>query len=302
MTDVRMLVFGSCNVRAPLFKAAKQWPRDPATNWDDVTTGLRIEGPFFFTFTVGEMLQSIDCYRGERQIPAHLHELCHMAPRWAPTPGNNPLDKVDVALAEPTTSVEIEFDGYHLNRGPVRHLLDDLAKANPLAKKLRFQWYTKGIVAMDDEVKRDVAAQLIPLIPEETPHRELTAEIFRGAVGRRRDIHEGIRLLARSLHVPLGVVAYTWRYMPDGRPLSWPDGFHAEVINAARALELPLYEPRPLINQLGMKFALKDDLAHYTHDFEAVVAKHLIEFGASVSHINGAAPLFEEKRLSTALE
>lgn len=278
-----MLVFGSCNVRAPLFKAAKKWPRHPNTDWSAISTNFSIDGPYFFTFTVGEMLQAIACYKGERRIPTELLELCQMSPRWAPSPINSPLQSANVALAEPTTSIEIRFDGYHLNRGAVRHLLDPLVNSNPQAKRLRSHWYNKGIVAMDDEAKREIANRLIALVPADIPQREISIEVLKGAVGRHQDVIEGLQLLTRELDMPLGIVAYTWRFMPDGRPLSWPDGFHAEVIAAASQLNLPLYEPRNLIDRLGFNYALRADLTHYTIDFEADVAKELINFGASIS-------------------
>ncbi|MEO8927820.1 MAG: hypothetical protein ABI306_11730 [Caulobacteraceae bacterium] len=229
------------------------------------------------------MLQAIACYRGDRRIPDELHGLCNKSSAAAPTPANSPLEKADVALAEPNTSIEIEFDGYHLGRAPVLRLLTPLRSLDLSARALCSQWFDKGIVAMNDEVRRRAAEQLIPLIADDAPDRELTTEILRGARGARSNVRDGMERLAKSLEAPLGIVTFTWSYMPDGRAVSWPPGFHVEVLDAARDLKLPVFEPHRLVTRTDFGFALKADRRHYTDAFMPVVAKPLVQFALSIA-------------------
>jgi len=277
-----MLVFGGCNVRGPLYRAAGQWQRDSTVDWDDVPSGMTIGGPHFFTFTIGEMLQALECWRGELQIPSELFGLCHMMPEFAPTAANSPVAQCDLALVEPNTSVEIEFDGYFLNRGPFVRFLAPLKEISDPVKRLSSQWYNKGIVGANDKMRSDLAAQLIPQLPDDTPDRELTVEILRRAKGTRRDMFSGLRLMTEALGMPFGVVTYTWSYMPDGRAVSWPAEFHDAVVGAALDLELPLFEASHHVKEAGLEFALKADRRHYTEAFMPVLAVQLIDFARRV--------------------
>lgn len=278
-----MLVFGGCNVRGPLFRAAERWPREPNTDWRGVPAGMSVTGPNFFTFTVGEMIQAIDCYRGERKIPHELLDLCHMAPEWAPTPNNNPLNNTDVALVEPNTSLEIRFDGYFLNRGPVVRTLTPLKLISNQAKRLCSLWYNKGIVQGDATIRKDSAIELVGLIPADFPDRDLTSEVLLGAIGEKREMLQGLKQIADRLDFPVGVVLYTWAYLPDGRAVSWPAEFRQELVAATRSLDLPTFDPRVLVEEYGLAAALKDDLRHYTEQFMPVLAKPMIEFAIKVS-------------------
>ena len=242
----------------------------------------RIVGPAFMCYTVGEALQALACWRGEKTIPPHLHELCHIGEHNAPSPANSPLDRCDLVLIEPNTSIEIDFEGYSLNRFPVSRLLKRVEVISPQAKRLSALWFKKGVLAGDDEAKRRLAQQLMPHLPGDFPDRDLLTAFFAGATGRIRDISDGLRQITSYLDVPLGVVAFTWSYMPDGRALSWPDGFHGEVIAAARGLGLPLIDPRPTVQQAGLARAMQD-VRHYRDDFLPVIADLLIDFARSVA-------------------
>jgi|GEM_PF-1865228 len=283
MPDLRLLVFGGCNIRAPLRRALQRRRPDSKVNWDDARTDFKIAGPPFFTYTFGEMLQAIACYRGDRRIPSELHALCNKSPRGSPTPANSPIEASDIALAEPNTSNEIVFDGYHLNRSPVWNLLTPLRRLGPSARRLCSQWYDKGVVGMDEEARRAAAEALVALIPEHVPDRELTSAIIGGARGGRRDPRRGMDCLAKALDTPLGIVTFTWAYMADGRPVSWPAEFHGQILGAALELGLPVFEPHRLVRQTGVAVALGADLRHYREAFMPVIAKPLIEFAHSVA-------------------
>jgi hypothetical protein len=283
MSDVRMLVLGGCNLRTPLYRAAHVWPRDASEEWRTVPDNLSIAGPMFPLFSVGEMVQAVSCYRGLDSVPEYLQPLCNIeAPDWAPTVASSPLDRIDIALIEPTTSIEIAFNGYLVNRFPVLDLLNQMSVGDPAVKALRFKWYQRGIAALDEAVKQAVADELIRLIADDCPQRALIVDLLRNARGVTHDVHAGLKTLSNLLDVPMGVAAYTWRHMPDGRHVTWPAGFHGNVVDSAARLGLPVFEPRPLISQTGVERALDKDMSHYADGFMPIVAKALINFARSI--------------------
>ena len=283
MQSTRVMIFGGCNVRGPIVRAVRPQHRAPGSNWDDVPTGIAISGVPFMTYTLGEMFQTISCYQGRRRIPSDLYGLCNIKPHVVPTITNSPLARTDVILIEPNTSIEIEFEGYFLNRAPILRILTPIRKSHPSARKLCMRWYNKGIVGMDAEARREVAELLIPLIPADDPDRELTASILRNATGRKCDVRQTMEMLVSAVDIPVGVVLYTWAYMPDGRGISWPSDFALKVRAAASELKLPVFDPRPLVERAGTAAALKEDLRHYSDTFSPVVAKPLVEFAISTA-------------------
>jgi hypothetical protein len=276
------LLFGGCNLRAPLLRNRYR-ERWADLDWNDVPTGYTMAGPRFATHTLNEMLQAIDCYRGDARIPEPYYFLCNMKSDTAPTPANDPLERADAAIAEPNTSHEIILDGVYINRRPVLQLLISLREAAPEAKHLTSRWFEKGLVAMDEDARRTSAQELLRMIPDGFPRQELLTAVLSRARGAKTDPRIGLRRLAGALNCPLGVVAFTWAYMPDGRALSWPAEFYRETLDAAAELGLPVFEPRYVVQQAGTPFALESDLRHYTNRFMPVIARPIVEFMLSVA-------------------
>lgn len=253
-------------------------PAEVRATWADVPLAYRVGGPSFMTHTFGEMLQAMACYCGEARIPDHLLALCRIPAQCAPTPENSPLGNVDVVIVEPNTSCEIVFDTYHLNRGPVKRLIDPCRRISHDARRLASLWLEKGIFGMDEAVRRESAEALTRLIPPDHANRDLVVEILQGARGAKADNRRDLGALRESFEAPMGVAMFTWAYMPDGRPISWPAEFHRGVFEAASDLGLPTFEPRPLVAEAGVEAALYSDLRHYRIEFMPTVAKHLVEF------------------------
>jgi hypothetical protein len=304
MSVARVTVFGGCNIRGPLYRAVHPQLRAPEGNWDDVPSNLAIAGAPYMIYTFGEMLQTIHCYQGGRSIPPELHPLCNIREGFAPEPTNNPLLRVDALIIEPATSMEIEFDGYYLNRAPLLSMLNPVKQAGQPARRLIARWYNKGLVAMDDDARRETAEQLIQYVPESAGEdrakrkwigRELTIELLRGARGRKTDVRTGMARVVREAGLPTGVVLYTWAFMPDGRGIGWPADFLPKVKAAAAELGLPVFDPRPMVQEAGTATALKADLRHYQDAFMPVVAKHLVEFAvATADKASSAEPVEAE--------
>ena len=80
------------------------------------------------------------------------------------------------------------------------------------------------------------------------------------------------------LGCPVGVALYVFRYMPDGRAISWPAGFRETVLLAAQNLDLPIFDPVPLVVEYGVEKALEPPLAHYSKEFLPVAGNALADF------------------------
>jgi len=80
----------------------------------------------------------------------------------------------------------------------------------------------------------------------------------------------------------MGVVVYVFQYLEDGRAISWPAGFHEEVLEAATELDLPMFQPAQFVRDYGLKNAMKDDLRHYSDEFSPVIGNELIKFSQEI--------------------
>ena len=186
--------------------------------------------------------------------------------------------------------VEISFDGYIINRNPVLRMLIPLKKISPYASKIAFHWYRKGIVGMDEDIKRVSAKELIPLIGSGFPNRDLTIALLMGATGHRTDLRGSLEKILARVAVPIGVVIYTFVYMPDGRSVGWPAEFTPQLLGAVSALDIPIFDPRRVVKEAGVSVALKKDLRHYTESFMPIMAKSLIEFAVDTASKKNAEP------------
>jgi hypothetical protein len=276
MGSIRVLAFGGCMLRGPLARARNAAHAQTNPAWSEVSRDVIIAGPPFATYTFGEIFQALDVYGGKRYLPTEIRPLCGVGPNFSPNP--LVLRRLDGVIVEPNTSNEIEFEGYYLNRAPFLRVLTQFKTWGVEARRLAVRLYNQGITAMDDEVRRSTAEKLIKLLPSDLPNRELTTALLRNARGSRRDIRSGFEQLMKMVDVPMGVVSYTWQYMPDGRPISWPAEFGKKVREAAAEFQLPICEPRVLVEQTGVEAALKPDFRHYREEFQPQVASLLTQF------------------------
>lgn len=112
---------------------------------------------------------------------------------------------------------------------------------------------------------------------------ELARAVFLETRARKTDVLGGFIKMQELLKRPIGVVSYVFRYMPDGRAISWPSGFREEVLDAAKELNLPLFDPVRLVQRFGVEAALAEDLGHYSDNFMPFAANALIRFAMSVN-------------------
>ena len=135
---------------------------------------------------------------------------------------------------------------------------------------------------MNETIRAEAAAKLASYVPGASPHEEFSRALFLETRSSRTDVLGGFIKMREMLNRPMGVVSYVFRYMPDGRPISWPAGFREEVLAAAKRLDLPVFDPVPMVQSFGIETALQVDLGHYSERFLPLAADGLIEFARSV--------------------
>ena len=129
------------------------------------------------------------------------------------------------------------------------------------------------------------------------PHRgeqdDLLRAIVREATPRRisnEDFLAGLARIRDLLGRKLGVITHTQRYMPDGRPISWPPNLHDDLIDTCRAHGIPVMHPCELVEQHTPIVALKEDLIHGQDDFMPVVGEAVRNFARKiVAAVSGGA-------------
>ncbi|HMN70389.1 MAG TPA: hypothetical protein PKA55_00825 [Rhodoblastus sp.] len=279
MDTIRVMAMGGCNLRGPLAKVRGVGRRAPGSAWSAVPANFRVVGPPFWTYTFGEIIQTLDLYRGERKIPDEYRPMCGIDRNFVAKP--EILKETDVFLLEPNTSQEISLDGYFLNRVPVINMMHALRELGAGYGSQVGQWYSRGINGLDHEFAQKVAKELSPILRDAdlSPNeKELYLMTLNEARGSVRDVGEGLRQVLSIIDRPVGLVTYTWQYLEDGRYISWPAVFIKQVLAAAEKFSIPALEPYKYVLERGAKAAMREDMRHYNGEFEPFMAGKLVSF------------------------
>ncbi len=253
------------------------------------TSRLLGRAQFPTTYSFEECKQYIRMVRGEISLPREIGDLAGFQPDFQANPEAGDFHTMDVVLIEPGTPIDIMYGDYALNRVAVRQcIIDPIEAANPGADvaKIGSRWLHKGLLGGDEATQTQTAEQLAGLMPRELPASEVMRDVLFSARSRRCSAAEGLRAVRSMIDRPLGVVTFTFRYMPDGRPVGWPAGYPEEVASAARALALPVFEPwkfaQELFERHGVAKVMRDDLQHYADEFMPVVGRAIFDFAKTV--------------------
>jgi hypothetical protein len=284
------LLFCGCLVHWPL-ERTKSADRRLASN---------AYGPIREIHSFGEMFQIIEILRGQRTIPREFRALTHMT-KLTPIPRAADFGDVDVVLIEPSSPIELSFRGVAFNRMALNTMVQKPAAA--LGKDLArhaAHWIRHGLVGMNEEMRAQSAAELVKCFPGDSPEDELRRAVILEARSSRADVLGGFRKMQELVPRPIGIVSYVFRYMPDGRVVSWPAGFREEVLDAASQLGLPVFDPVPLVEQFGIQKALGPDLGHYSDAFMPAIGRDLVTFAESI-HKNAFHEVSHANRIDRLL-
>jgi hypothetical protein len=267
------LLFGGCLVHWPLVRTARAQEGLAPENY----------GPIREVHTFGEMFQIIEVLRGQKTVPQEWRHLAHMRPDLGPVPGADRFSDIDVALVEPASPTELEFRGTAINRFAIaRFVRATVGDGSKETEKILAKWLRLGLVALNDTVRAEAGEQLVERVRGDTADAELARAVIRETRAYPSDIGGGFRKMQELLGCPIGAVIYVFKYMPDGRPISWPAGFREQVLFAAEDLGLPVFDPAPLVVRHGVQAALAEGLSHYSAEFLPVAGEALLAFARSV--------------------
>jgi len=266
------LVMGGCLVRRPLRSVPNLQSRLVVDRY----------GIIKVVHSMAEMIQAVEFLKGRREIPPEIRFLTSVSPFLKPLPEGDDFRDLDLVLAEPGSPVDITFRGFATNRGRISDLvLKPIEDTVPEARKLTLKWVRLGLMEMNEEARQETSAKLLELVPDDGQ-----AEFRRAVIAETRaapsDVVQGLKKLQELTNRPIGVVVFVFRYMPDGRPVSWPAGSREGAIAAAKALDLPYFEPTALVQQHGVQNALEKDQRHYTENFLPVIGEAIVEFAQQV--------------------
>lgn len=286
MDGLRALLLGGCSLHVPISHFLR------AGGQKLVSAPLSSGGGTPGIYTFDEIFQLIALYRGQIDLPPEIKLLAGVSPTFAPLPGAGSFADVDVALVELNSPSNLHFRNYSVNYGAVlTHVYNPLRDASPALAKLAYTWYEKGVILGNRELQGETAERLIAALPDNLEHPELVVDVLRELSAQSGDVAKAMQRLRDEVGKPIGVIIFTFGYMPDGRAVHWPKGFVERVIGAATELGLPVMEPWRLVQQHGVKVALKSDLRHYSEEFLPVIADAIVSFAQEVSHAAGAAEL-----------
>ena len=273
MTDaISVLPLGGCLMHGPLNPEARRGNQLRYPPYG------RVPG----VYTFGEMFQVIDVLQGKREVPAEIEPLCAIHGNFHAVATASDFRDVDVVLAEPSSPVDITFRGCYLNRTAMSQLISPIRDAGPMASKQFNRWFRTGLIEVNEAVREEAAEALIPFISDKLLDADLIRAVLLETRSARADVANNLRRLRSVFGRPIGIVNYIFQYMPDGRAISWPAGFHEEIEAVTRQLDLPLFQPASLVNQYGVEATLRPDLRHYKDEFLPVMAQALIDFARTV--------------------
>ncbi|HWA02570.1 MAG TPA: hypothetical protein VG819_03480 [Rhizomicrobium sp.] len=233
--------------------------------------------------TFGEIFQIVDLLQGRGEVPQDLRKLAHMRPQLRPVPAAERFENLDLVLLGPSSPIELRFRGVWLNRTAIqRHVLAPLASQSEEMERLAGRWVRQGLVGLNKRVRDEAGAKLLENIRGGSAEAELARALIREIEVSRSDIAGGFRRARERFDCPIGVILYIFRYMPDGRAISWPAGFREDVLDSARALDLPVFDPTPHVLRHGVDAAMMPGHSHYKPAFLPVMGAAIVDFAESL--------------------
>lgn len=269
-----VLPMGACLLHGPLNPIARERTRIAFPKY----------GTFPGVYTFGEMFQALDLLLGKSDVPAEIRPIANIQPNFVARPSAIGFKEVDAVLVEPSSPVDLEYRGCFLNRNRLTHyVIAPFKEVSREAYKLANQWLRTGLIGLNEQVRACAADELVKQIPADFSDRDFIADVILQTRSSHADVLGGLKGISSIVQKPMGVVLYVFQYLPDGRTLSWPEGYQEEILAAAKQLELKVFKPADVVRSYGLTEALRDDLRHYKPEFMPIVAEALCEFADSIA-------------------
>jgi hypothetical protein len=134
-----------------------------------------------------------------------------------------------------------------------------------LQKALINEWFNQGLMGFDINRQIQVAEKILASIPASSSLPELERDILFEARAYERDspdeIVKQINRILDQVNKPIGILSFVWRYLPDGRALTWPADLSYKLSEACKVLSIPFFDPRVrLIEKYGIEIVNLGDV------------------------------------------
>jgi len=235
------------------------------------------------TYTMSEVLQRVRFFRGAIEIPEALRYYCNLPKTLsAGTPALRNIEKADLVLLEPNTTLDVFFDNYALHRSQLlTGFLDNLQAAGGEVHRAINSWFNQGIWGRNRQVQHEAAETIIPALAGRVEDEYLARNLLLEAHGEEQDFEqylESLREFCRVVDLPIGLVTFVFEFLPDGRPMGWPADFVENTLEAARMLGLPVLDSAEAVNRHGVDVALREGRRIYKDEFRPIVGEATLEF------------------------
>lgn len=259
MNALTIAPIGTCRIHTPLRRGAGRFPIQPVVSRN-----------YGYVHTSAEALQQLRFMFGKQELPADIRKLA-FRPGSSVDLDRKVHSKADLYLVELSSRKSLTVDGYPIQMNyMVRCFADffaDKARAGlfwSLAKE-------NCIAERRETFERDIAFQRLS-----REDRELLARVLKHDM-TDEELERDMRAIADLVGKDnLVFVTHVNADTPDNMPIEQRRKLISAVRGIAKRMEVPCYDPTPLMRHLGQADAMENsglDLAHYTDLF----ADHLCE-------------------------
>jgi hypothetical protein len=257
----------------------KAWP-----GWKENFSTAKY-GPIKEMHNYAQMLQTIQILKGEKTLPRALLPSCHVAPELGPVEGADTFADVDVVLVEVSTAVELIYRGHQLHKfGLNQKLLKPHFNKSTEQTDAIDLWLQKGLTEFDEDARERGAEALLGTVTGDLWRDNFIRSLARELRSARCDVLGDLGKIKAIFPCPVGVVLKHFMYLPHGRSISWPPRFVTEIQAAARTLDMPVFDPAPLVHQAGPEIAIGGkDGVHYNRDFMPTIGAAITDFALSIA-------------------
>jgi len=232
-----------------------------------------------FALSSGAAVQLHEFCLGERFLPEETRMLAYME-TTQPTPETrHAVEGSQIALVEMSTPIEPLIGDAIVNFNRVNDFIFKPLRAWGLDARIVSNW-SNSLYHMRDDVeerRRIVLDNWPPDSPDDGTVRFGVENLQSRRVGVD-DMVRDLERLRNRLQIPMVLKLYDFRYMPDSRALEWPAGFKTEQMEVARRMDLPTLDVTPIVQHLGVKRLIADDMMHWRDDTSPIQAQLIYDF------------------------
>jgi hypothetical protein len=286
---VRPIPFGGCNLHNPVLQASQDGRLD--RRYRDASARRN----WLLTLSPRAMIQAHEFLTGAKTIPADLQRLYTGEEGFFEPAPNAPeiLEECDVAIIEISTPYEFVYRDLILNVNRLSEFFTEYCQATGTPQRGFEAWRTALL-----KQQHDKAAELGAALEESLVEPEWDGIHLADLIGGIRCIELGVdettdlvAQLRDRIGKPVGMVIHNFRFMPDGRAISWPTSFKRDSVEVAQRLGLPTLDLAPRVVEHGATLVVAEDGRHWNPGTGmALVGSWLAEFAESVAGGSASNP------------